>query len=80
MEILCTTGKRSHVACLERGRGFGPTQPLVARIQTLNPPLPSEGRVQSRVRGRGMVMKHFGDQGIGIHAQVLTETVQRSTA
>ena len=55
-------------------------EPLVAGIQTLNPPLPSGGRVWSRVMGQGMALKHLGDQGIGIHPQVLTLVVQRLTA
>lgn len=56
------------------------TEPQTERMRTLNQALSSGGGVWSRVKGKRMEPRHLGDKGMGIHLQVLTLEVQRSTA
>lgn len=56
------------------------TEPQSERMRTLNQALSSGGGVWNRVKGKRLEPRHLGDKGMGIHLQVLTLEVQRSTA
>lgn len=69
---------------LKRERGSGTpsrvTEPQIARMRTLNQPLPRGRGAWGRVTEKRMDPRHLGDKGKGIHLQVLTLVVQRLTA